>query len=83
MKIEVTKRDIQKGERGSCRWCPVARAVARATNYKKLVLVASDHVDINDKDFNLPLRVQRFIACFDMGDDVKPFSFNLGRARAL
>lgn len=84
MKVEVTKRDIQKGEPGSCRKCPVALAIARATRHKKPVLVTLHCADVSDKLFALPRKAQRFIARFDMGlGKVKPFSFNLGRAYAL
>ena len=94
MKIQVTKEDIEKGERGSCEWCPVALAIQRTYDLKngkdKMVVVDGDCVGIWDKNngeqqYQLPQITRDFIHTFDnwifLNDKAyfKPFSFKIGK----
>ena len=91
MKIQVTKEDIEKGERGSCEWCPVALAIQRTYDLKngkdKMVTVDEDGVgiwqDSVEKHYRLPLIARDFIHDFDNSDikseQLKPFSFKIGK----
>ena len=94
MKIQVTKEDIEKGERGSCEWCPVALAIQRTYNLKndgdeKMISVDADCVeiwtqqDIVEKQYQLPQIARDFIHDFDNSDikneQLKPFLFKIGK----
>ena len=94
MKIQVTKEDIEKGEKGSCEWCPVALAIQRTYDLKngkdKMVTVDGDGVGIWDKNngeqhYQLPQIARDFIHTFDnwtfLNDRAyfKPFSFKIGK----
>ena len=76
MKIEVTQKDIEKGKRNSSRFCPVARAVRRATR-KRYIEVTGRTIFIERKELFVPLKVTRFINRFDDSILVHPFSFEL------
>lgn len=79
--IDVTQEDIDHGECGRCYRCPVARAIKRAIGI--LVEVGDRYVAIFDKDrdsiidYALPDVAVDFIAAFDAGAPVSPFSFPL------
>jgi hypothetical protein len=79
IKIEVTRQDIDKGEKGSCDNCAVARAVNR--HIDGLGGVESDGTIwyYNEGIHEIPTskKVARFIDRFDEGKDVKPFTFTL------
>ena len=93
MKIQVTKEDIKKGERGSCEWCPVALAIQRTYDLKngkdKMVVVDGDRVGIWDKNngeqhYQLPQSARDFIHSFDNTygphkEYFKSFSFKIGK----
>jgi hypothetical protein len=87
--ISVTQDDIEHGERGDCRGCPIARAVNRmlATGYFARV---RDEISIWTegggrfvRGLDLPDAAREFIALFDSNngdpDDtpVKPFTFEI------
>jgi hypothetical protein len=74
MKIQVTKNDLGKGERGSCERCPVALAIQRTYDLKngknKMVVVDENGVGIWDKyygeqHYQLPQIARDFIHSFD------------------
>lgn len=86
MKINVTAEDIKNGARVHCCICPVSLAIRRALNQPinlenyfnvqtgfMLISIVGEEV----KRYNTPKSVQRFINKFDMGKEVKPFSFFL------
>ena len=92
MKIQVTKEDIEKGERGSCEWCPVALAIQRTYDLKngkdKMVVVDGDGVGIWDRNngeqhYQLPQIARDFIHDFDndrkVAEGLGPFSFKIGK----
>ena len=88
MKIQVTKEDIEKGEKGSCEWCPVALAIQRTYGKDKIVIVDHSHAEIWDKGtweehYQLPQIARDFIHNFDNSDikseQLKPFLFKIGK----
>lgn len=81
MKIKVTKADIKNGKRKSASSCPIALAVKRATK-QKLVVVDEEYIGFGKSsrsytEYKIPDKASVFIATFDDGDKVKPFSFAL------
>lgn len=79
MRIDVTQEDIDQGERGSCLKCAVALAIHRATQREIEVgyFTAGEH-DCNwNEVISLPPLATQFIADFDLGAPVTPFSFEL------
>jgi hypothetical protein len=82
--VSVTAGHIAKGERDSCRFCPVARAISEALPGIELVAVDSAHVTFGHpagwygwRQIDLPDSATRFIEAFDLGDPVEPFTFEL------
>jgi hypothetical protein len=87
--ISVTAEHIAKGERDSCRFCPVARAISEALPDIELVAVDSAYASFGHPDawprcreIALPDPATRFIEAFDAGDPVKPFTFELDYPKA-
>ena len=79
MKINVTKRNIEKGKRKSCGACPVALALRRTFKVTE-VSVASRIVIFGlspQACFETPDEVLRFMDRFDRRCKVEPFSFEL------
>lgn len=81
MLIEVTAEDIRDGIRNSCRLCPVARAIQRATGLD-LVWVSSSFVEFRHQDqplkvLDLPSEAAKWIRDYDLGRGMQPFSFDL------
>ena len=76
MKIKVTKNDIKNGLRKSCCKCPVALALKRQTEYKK-IFIGAWFFDLDGKIVSVPESVRNFIVKFDREFDVEPFSFTL------
>ena len=78
--IQVTQHDINLGIRADCHLCPVALAIERALGVRD-VGVYHGTADWTQRKTrwgtNLPLEVQVFIADFDAGAPVKPFSFEI------
>jgi hypothetical protein len=83
MKIEVTLKDIEKGFRGSCYDCPIARAFKRevkTTSHTGLSIGAERilHREVHEWNaYTLPKKAQTFIKRFDGGKQVEPFTFEI------
>lgn len=85
MKVDVTQEDIDRGMPKRCSFCPVAKAIQRATGNKYFYVAVSgselcdsvravtrtDYIDAID----LPPEVLVFLTRFDAGKPVEPFSF--------
>ena len=81
MKIEVTQNDIDKGIQGECQLCPIARAIKRSSNFKR-VYVNTKYIEVlhyvtGVKTYELPKKAKTFVKRFDRQEPVKPFSFEL------
>ena len=80
MKVEVTQAMIDEGKRDNCRACPIALALIRATGEAE-VSVGWGQARIGrsfspDCRFvSIPHEACLFIAAFDQGQEVAPFSF--------
>lgn len=75
--IHVTQEDIDEGQIGDCKFCPVALAMGRETESLWEVghlrmLRASDQ-----KVLSCPFSVITFIIAFDNKINVTPFSFRV------
>lgn len=77
MKITVTAEDIKEGHRGNACLCPIALAMIRATKDEWAVGTFSVRRRYQRRAFALPKRVMAWIFRFDIGKEVKPFSFTL------
>ena len=86
MRINVTRRDIDRGEQYSPEDCPIARAARR---HFRDVSVAWDALlaagqlrpgSSLEVRFELPDEAKEFIRAFDDGEDVHPFTFELREA---
>lgn len=79
MRINVTQDDIDNGV-SSCVWCPVARAVARATEMY-VEVTATDiwigHTPLVGRFVDTPEAAADFILQFDTNRKVQPFEFEL------
>lgn len=86
--IQVTKEDIDEGQRGRCELCPVALALrrhvadnvkvsvsSRAVSFTLLPRVGPSHIP-NHVAF-LPVEAYSFVHNFDSKWPTKPFEFNL------
>jgi hypothetical protein len=87
--VNVTQEDIDLGCKQNSVCCPVARAAARAMG--ELVAEPNAQVDVGVgtitvsvysvreqfKTAFLPLAAREFICCYDAGDKVYPFSFEI------
>ena len=79
--INITQRDIDKGERRNCEGCPVYLALRRTTNVR--------YVGVRDIGFirgdgpdrfvlvKTPSRIRDFMVQFDDGHAVKPTRFTI------
>lgn len=77
IRVNVTQRDIDRGEACDSGTCPVARAVLRVKGVS-FVAVAGEDISINTRRcLLLPKKVSKFIERFDDGQPVKPFTFVL------
>jgi hypothetical protein len=83
MRIQVSQRDIDHGERGDCFLCPLARAAKRSVRkrcsvgfsfYSGDLQLIIDGVGIVAV---LPPAAAVFVQRFDAGRPVKPLSFPL------
>jgi hypothetical protein len=88
MKVSVTSEDINNGVRESCEYCPVALALARALQEQKikvrtLIVEGSGtsmyYIEDEIKYYcdRLNNLVDKFIDCFDRGEEVQPFKFEV------
>jgi hypothetical protein len=81
--VDVTQAHIDCGERNSPRACPIALALADAApTGERVDGVLHDMViwlDEDDWEVTVPLtaRAKRFVARFDYGCLVEPFTFHL------
>lgn len=78
--VDVTAGDIARGTPGSGCQCPVALAVERALPGFNLYVgpeVAYLGFDQTGKTLSLPDEARAFIARFDLGLLVEPFTFDL------
>jgi hypothetical protein len=74
--IEVTADDISQGERHNCTDCPIARAVVRTLGHS--CVIDGVTVEIDCREYYLPKEARAFVARFDDGKPVKPFSCVIG-----
>lgn len=82
MRIEVTADDVRKGKRMDSARCPVAIAINRARGFFHRMrvgrtAVASRITWIGCTPILNSINVSRFIAEFDAGHEVAPFTFDL------
>jgi hypothetical protein len=82
--VSVTAGHIAKGQRDSCRRCPVALAINETFPDTELVAVDSAYVTMGRGplrggwiELELPDAATRFIEAFDCHDPVEPFTFDL------
>lgn len=75
MKIEVTAQHIKDAKHCPCH-CPVSLAFRAATGVGE-VCVNRSVAWMYGKRYELPRRVSRFVAAFDNGEPVGPFSFQV------
>jgi len=68
MKIKVTQKDIEKGLRSSCYYCPI------------YIVYRPD--DKRDR-YELPKEARKFIKRFDHYQPVEPFSFEIKKGKPL
>lgn len=73
MRVKVTQRHINTGRRNSPWSCPIAKAVRGATG--RTASVGPSEFSVGKRTYRLPARSRRFIARFDWGSPVKPFTF--------
>lgn len=83
MRIDVTQEDIDKGQQSACYFCPIARAMNRASRDGTTwaVFPASCRADstdrVGERRLVLPPAAREFIRAFDAREPVSPFSFDL------
>ena len=86
MKIQVTREDIQRGQKGQPSSCPVALAVARAFpggNPGVGLSTVSVGFGMSREMYDLPRKAKLFISLFDGGSKimgwifVRPFTFEI------
>lgn len=80
MLVRMTWKDIKRGKRCHCNFCPVALAVARALNMDVRDVYMVDEVYIlynGPRLCRTPDIVREFAASFDRGLPVEPITFEL------
>ena len=82
MIIRVTQDDILQGRRYSPAYCPVARAVRRATDVCPVAITIGlgsriGLARVGDDIYELPSWVADIICGYDIGKPIKPFTFSL------
>jgi hypothetical protein len=79
--VDVTQEDIDGGERGDCKKCPIARALARTKGQSPEVSdfeVSQFRIQYQREGrMLLPEEAQIFVRRFDNKRPVSPFSFTL------
>lgn len=75
MTIQVTVDDIKHGQCGNCRFCPIGRAIERATG--RIPWVSGEACKLKGicGVFRLPLSCLDFVLDFDAHRKVQAFSF--------
>jgi hypothetical protein len=76
MKIFVTKKDIQNGEKLSFTNCPIALSLKRRKVYFEEINKGAIITD-ESEEIPLPKKALNFINNFDSGNRVKPFAFKV------
>lgn len=82
IRVNVNQRDIERGIRRSAGSCPVARALQRHEEMGPM-WVGAQSIRLRrqpvspDYTIELPGAVAAFVAAFDEGRPVAPFSFDL------
>jgi hypothetical protein len=74
--VNVTQEDIDAGEPGHACGCPLALAIARATDCK-VFIVAGIWTSTSGHRGPLPESAHRWYWAFDQGKPVSPFSFTI------
>jgi hypothetical protein len=81
IQINVVQRDIDRAVRVDSSRCVVATAVARAVPDATRIEVDTQTIRFTSEGKRLayltPLTVQGYVAAFDAGDPISPFSFQL------
>lgn len=82
LKISVTERHIENGEKDSCFNCPIALAAREVFPAHSLPEVTLNFLwikleDRTERYFTLPEEAKEFVIGFDTGKEVKPFTFTL------
>lgn len=72
--IKVKRKHIINGRRGSCKVCPIAKALVEQFD-TTMVNVDGEFAQVNLVSSKLPRSASRFIDRFDDGKKVKPFNF--------
>ena len=80
MKVRVTKRDIELGEKGNDKTCPIAKALTR--KLRKRVSVTDENIYIYNggtltRVLKHSIKSANFVYRFDAGTLVKPSTFTL------
>ncbi len=77
--ITVTLTDIKLGERRECELCPIALGLKRVFPNKKLFVVPTSIVGVDNKTvWELPSEAKEFIRLFDNSvRKYKPFTFEV------
>ena len=85
--INVTAEDIEMGEQGKCRWCPVARAISRHLTEEWIAEVSPHYAyfypsltALEQGEYEsapLTTEAHRFITDYDAERVVQPFTFPL------
>lgn len=77
--VQVTKQDIAAGIRQSCRQCPVALAIHRATGLPASVSIKYYRLYTSQGMWRdvLPNEAGKFVYAFDDYLDCRPFEFHL------
>jgi hypothetical protein len=78
MRVRVRRLDIWLGHRNEPGWCPVARAMNRATGRPWAVYggCATELFKRPMRTHSLPASVLSFVVAFDAGKKVAPFAFD-------
>lgn len=74
VRIRVTQKDIDKNGRGSCTRCAVASACQRKFGYK-FKYASYDGITLIYRHLSISNKVTTWMRKFDIGYNVKPFSF--------
>ena len=83
MKIEVTQKDIDKGLKLTCYYCPIALAFKRKVKSEIRCSVAVKTKKVHYfygkswVSYDLPKEATKFIQRFDNDEPVKPFTFEI------
>lgn len=77
--ITVTQDHIDNGTTQDCERCPIALAVLDCISNPGTVAVDSDEIQLDYQDhhavYDMPTKAMNFIADFDAGYHVQPFTF--------